>query len=521
MNPALFSFPGSEETDRASRLRFYEIEEEDRLLLRELYEALSPLIDHIIDDWYDFLLSKPETRRLLSEDLVRNHLKPIQARYFRSLLTGPYDAEYFRDRVRIGLVHARVGLEPPWYMGAYRKHQDLVHCHLRDAGHPQEKIFDWLRAYSKLIHLDMALALDSYFATLSREVMQANAALRVAARDLELRNEQLSQQYRRAQEASKLRQELLGRVSHELRSPLNAILGYSDLLLDGIDGPLTTAQTASVARVRHYGMRLLSMIDRLLDTAKAASAPPDPVPFDPSPIMARMADRAREAAEAKGLRFESSVDGAPRVSGDPEGFGLALGQLLDNAVTFTAVGGVRLETRATGRNASFIVTDTGAGIPLEEQERVFEPFHQLETGDTRSVGGLGIGLALARQTAESMGGALRLDGSGPEGSVFILELPLAETVGRVRVRSVRARREAGRSLEEVREGSVKTAWPRRLGDQAGLVRAALVASSGPLTANDLARSFRGASAGRVRSLLDALSALGQARDLGDGRYSGI
>ncbi|MBI5439941.1 MAG: hypothetical protein HY900_01885 [Deltaproteobacteria bacterium] len=520
MNLSLLSFPGSEEADRISRLSFYEIGEEDRVLLKELYEALSPRIERIIDEWYDFLLSRPETRRLLSERVVQEHLKPVQARYFRTLLTGPYDAAYFRERVQIGLVHARVGLEPPWYMGAYRKHQDLVHCHLRQAGHAEEKVSEWLRAYTKVIYFDMALALDSYFASLSREVLHANAALQGVARDLEVRNAQLSHQFRRAQEVSRLKHELLGRVSHELRTPLNAILGYSDLLLDGIDGPLTTTQAASVRRVRQYGTRLLGMIDRLIDTAKAASAGPDPAPFDSVPILRHITEGTRRAADEKGLAFEATIDGTPWVVGEPEGFGLALRQLLENAVSFTLEGSVRLEAKPLDSRVAFIVSDTGVGIPPEERERIFEPFHQVETGDTRTVEGLGIGLALARQTVQAMGGDLRLAGSGPEGSVFVLELPVAD--GRPAGASPGAgRRREGERRRTVRPAGQKTPWPKRLGEQAGIVRAALQASSSPLTARDLARSFRGAKPARVRSLLDALSLLGHARALGDGRYVGL
>lgn len=508
MNMALFSFPGSDEAERTSRLQFLEIEDEDRRLLGELYDVLAPRIDQIIDEWYGFLLARPETRELLTPKVVQERLKEMQARYFRTLLTGPYDASYFRERVHIGLVHARVGLPPPSYMGAYRKHQDLVHRQLLSAGHGQERVSAWMRAYSKVIYLDMALALDSYFATLSREVLQANAALEGAARDLETRNEELVRQYRRAQEASKLKRELLGRVSHELRTPLNAIVGYSDLLLDGIDGELSELQAGSVRRVRQYGMRLLAMIDRLIDTAKAASAGPDPAPFDPCPVLERVTTRSREAADAKGLGFRAEVEGVPWLVGEPEAFGLALRQLLENAVSFTSAGRVTLETRVSEGHVTFVVTDTGIGIPPDQEEKIFEPFHQVQGGDTRTVEGLGIGLALARQSVRGMGGTLRLEGSGDGGSVFVLELPRAHAGQLKSAPSRRARR----------VGTTRMPWPRRLAEQAGMVRSALHASSVPLSAGELARSFRGARATRIRSLLDALAELGHAKDLGDGRY---
>jgi hypothetical protein len=121
-----------------------------------------------------------------------------------------------------------------------------------------------------------------------------------------------------------------------------------------------------------------------------------------------------------------------------------------------------------------------------------------------------------------MGGRLRLVGSGPDGSTFAVELPACLSEGAAENQSVTERRKQGaRPGQTPQANGTRTPWPSRLGEQAGIVRAALQASSVPLTAKDVARSFRGARAGRVRSLLDTLSLLGHARDLGDGRYVGL
>jgi signal transduction histidine kinase len=411
---------------RRSRVEYLEISDADRELLSELADVLGPHVGGIVDEWHEFLLGRPETRELLSRGRVQQHLKTMQGRYFVSLMSTDHDVEYFRNRLHIGSVHHHVGLEPAWYTGAYRKYADLVRVFLHRQGHPEGRIVAWMSALEKAIYLDMQLALDAYFAAWNRELLQANEALRRLTFELEVRNRELSSQYARAQEAARIKEEFLSRVSHELRTPLNSVLGYADLLDDGIDGPLNENQHQSLRKIRRHGERLLAMIDRLLDSAKiAAAGVSKPSPFEPGRAARRAAQSALSAAKAKGLSLEVAVEeGLPRVLGDEQGFLLALSQLLENAVRYTPSGAVRLEARRFGsEQVRFSVTDAGSGIPEEHRDRVFEAFYQVDFGDTRTATGLGMGLTLAREALERMGGALTLVSSGPEGSTFAADLP--------------------------------------------------------------------------------------------------
>jgi signal transduction histidine kinase len=422
----LVSLLNLDEEARASRLEFLEIDDADRQLLGELGEALLPHVEEVIDRWYEFLVARPETRDLLERGRVKAHLKDVQTRYFRQLLSGPYDRSYFEDRLKIGFIHERVGLAPPWYTGAYRKFQDLSRDSLVERGHPTAKVVAWLRALEKIIYLDMELALDAYFDTAHRGLLEANESLRQMTAALEVRNRELSREFERAQEAARIKEELLSRVSHELRTPLNSVLGFADLLLDGIEGPVSEEQAGSLRKIRDHGNRLLVMIDRMIEAAKmAASGVFAPRPFDLRPVVARLVEAGRIAAEAKGLEFQAEVDpDLPPVLGDEAGFELALGHLIENAAKFTAQGSVRFEARRVGTVVRFTVVDTGPGIPAEHRAQIFEPFHQVEFGDTRTATGLGIGLTLARQALERMGGSLELTSCGPGGSTFTVELPL-------------------------------------------------------------------------------------------------
>ncbi|MBE0617886.1 MAG: HAMP domain-containing histidine kinase, partial [Proteobacteria bacterium] len=115
----------------------------------------------------------------------------------------------------------------------------------------------------------------------------------------------------------------------------------------------------------------------------------------------------------------------PEVLGDETGFGRALEHVLENACKYTLRGRVRLEATRVSGGVRVAVSDTGPGIPPEHRERIFAPFHQVQSGDTRTATGVGLGLALARQALERMGGTLELAAAGPGGSTFALELPEA------------------------------------------------------------------------------------------------
>ncbi|GAB4258049.1 protoglobin domain-containing protein [Deferrisoma sp.] len=418
---------GLDAARRRARLGFLGLTPADREALRNLLAILDPRLEGLVDRWHRFLLKRPETRNLMARAGVQDHLRVVQTRYFRSLLTGPYDRRYFHERLRIGFVHERVGLEPPWYTGSYRKFLELVREELLAAGVGSPTALRWMAALEKVVFLDLQLALDAYFYTRNEAIVRANQRLRELAQELEARNRALAEAFSRAQEAARLKEAFLAQVSHELRTPLNAILGFADLLADEIEGPVNPEQREALRRIRRHGERLVEMVDQMLDAAKlAAAALGRPEPFDPAPLVDEVCRAGEDLAAGKGLGFEAEIERPlPLVEGDPEALRLALGHLVENAVKFTRSGRIGVRARETDGRLRLEVWDTGPGVPPEHRERIFEPFHQVDAGDTREVTGLGMGLPLARKAVERMGGRLVLAESGPGGSLFVLELPVA------------------------------------------------------------------------------------------------
>ncbi|WP_175426406.1 ATP-binding protein [Azospirillum brasilense] len=243
------------------------------------------------------------------------------------------------------------------------------------------------------------------------------------------RNEQALIQARlEAEAASRAKAEFLATMSHEMRTPLNGILGFSRLLLDE---DLTPRQNHHARLVRDAGRSLLTVIEDVLDFSRieAGRLALNDTPFAIRDLIANCAAVLRLEAEAKGLTLHAAV--APDVpdwlSGDPDRLRQVVLNLLANAVKFTEHGGVgltivKIADTSAGPHLTISVTDTGIGIPLDRQGQLFQRFSQID----RSRGGTGLGLAISRRLVEMMGGTVGVQSQAGVGSTFWLSLVLPE-----------------------------------------------------------------------------------------------
>jgi signal transduction histidine kinase len=225
--------------------------------------------------------------------------------------------------------------------------------------------------------------------------------------------------------ASVAKTEFLSNVSHELRTPLTSILGFTDLLLHGLEGPLTDAQHEDLRTIETSGGRLLGLIDDLIDVSQLEAGKVE-LRIDPIALRAFLADLAAEMrplATRGRLSLEVAyADGPAVVYADEMRLRAILANLLSNAVKFTPPGGtIRIEVGADEDGLRIDVVDTGIGIEPSEQERVFEKFHRSAPPD---VPGTGLGLAIAREYSRLHGGDLLVESTPGVGSRFSLRLPL-------------------------------------------------------------------------------------------------
>jgi PAS domain S-box-containing protein len=252
------------------------------------------------------------------------------------------------------------------------------------------------------------------------EVKELSTQLNRRARQIQIQNTELTR-------ASRLKSEFLASMSHELRTPLNAIIGFSEVLRDGLIGPLAPKQLDYMNEIFDSGRHLLSLINDILDLSKIEagkmSLDIEMVGLDGLVHNATTMLKDRAIQGRVGLTH-TLEEGLRQIEGDGRKIRQILYNLLSNAVKFTPEGGaVHLQVERAGEDVRIVVTDTGIGISAKDQLRLFQPFEQLDGGLDRHYEGTGLGLVMVRSLAELHGGTYGVESVVGEGSQFWVQLP--------------------------------------------------------------------------------------------------
>jgi len=256
-------------------------------------------------------------------------------------------------------------------------------------------------------------------------------------RDLEDRNRRLEDAFNKLKELDRLKSSFLATVSHELRTPLTSIIGYSEMLSEGLAGPMNPEQGDYVKTIMDKGETLLKLITSILDISQieAGKVRLNFGPTDVPELVASAISSVRPQANKKGVTVEPKARGVPVLvaSADREKLRQAVVNLLANAVKFTARGGnVAVTVNGPERQPDLgvegyqvVVEDTGVGIPPDQFEKIFESFYQVDNSSTREYGGAGIGLAIVKSFVEGHGGVIRVSSEMGRGSKFTVVMPMA------------------------------------------------------------------------------------------------
>jgi signal transduction histidine kinase len=265
---------------------------------------------------------------------------------------------------------------------------------------------------------------------LREEHARAEQALLRSEEQLRQRNQELEEQYRRAATASRLKSEFLANMSHELRSPLNGIIGFSEVLVDGKMGLVNEVQRDCLGRILNSSRHLLRLINDVLDLAKieAGTLTFHPELVSVSHLIAETCDSQAALAAEKRIRMERRIESEIHAVLDPARFKQVLYNYLSNALKFTPEGGqVTISLSSESSNAFRVeVTDTGIGIAEDDLLHLFTDFHQLDSGKNKKFQGAGLGLSLTKRIVEAQGGKVGVTSTLAKGSSFFAVLPRVE-----------------------------------------------------------------------------------------------
>jgi signal transduction histidine kinase len=253
----------------------------------------------------------------------------------------------------------------------------------------------------------------------------------VALRNAELYSEQMATVVR-LRELDHLKSSFLANMSHELRTPLNSILGFAQVILEGLDGPLTPDMSNDLSLIDKNGQHLLTLINEILDMAKieAGRLSLSPEPVNLRSLLEDVVETTASLAREKSLylRIDSDEQADVTLMLDYTRICQVFINLIGNATKFTEKGGVSITFEKQASKVSIHFRDTGIGIPPNKLDMIFEQFSQVDTSTTRKASGTGLGLPISRRLVELHGGRLFASSTGVEGegSVFTVELPVTQ-----------------------------------------------------------------------------------------------
>ena len=393
-----------EKIDPQRRLAFLEMDESDAQRLRGMASDFHERAAEFVEVFYRHLFAFESTSRFLQSPETVTRLKQMQRIHLESMLEANWNDSYFEQRRQVGHVHAEVGIEPQFFLGAYNQYLKYSFARLA------ERHLDDIEAYKsdavsllKAVLLDIGLTLDAYFAQSTLNLRQAldmfwraNAELRQFA--------QLT--------------------SHDLKTPLATVANLCDEALDefGDQMPEPARQLIAAAKNRTY--RMSKSIDELL-----ASTLPD----ENEPSQAVSSQEALDEAleTAKPLLAASLVEitvlaPLPLVRGNKTRLREAFTNILSNAAKFIDRRPGKVTIDAEQRDGQWVIrfTDNGPGIPIEELSRLFGPFRRLPRHRDRP--GSGLGLYFTKNLIMQQGGKIWAESTLGQGSTFCIQLPRAE-----------------------------------------------------------------------------------------------
>lgn len=398
------SAAASDKLSPQRRLEFLQMGEADAERLRGMAADFHDRAEEFVEVFYQHLFAFENTAKFLQSPETVARLKQMQRRHLESMLEADWDDAYFEQRRQVGHVHAEVGIEPQFFLGAYNQYLQcslarLAEKHSHDVAAYEADAVSLLKA----VLLDIGLTLEAYFA-------QSTVNLRQALDMFWKANAELRQ--------------FAQLTSHDLKTPLATVANLCDEALDEFGGQMPEAARQLIAAARDRTFRMSRSIDELL----ASTLPDGNEPCQPVSSQEALADAletARPLLEASDVEV-SIVGELPLVLGNKTRLREAFANILSNAAKFIDRRPGKLTIEAKDREGQCVIAfaDNGPGIPAEELNRLFGPFRRLARHRDRP--GSGLGLYFTKSLIVQQGGKIWVESTVGQGSTFCIQLKCAQ-----------------------------------------------------------------------------------------------
>jgi len=405
MTSSLVDKYGLDEAVREERKAFLLLARADQKAAGDLQRWFAEIAPQMIDDFYQHLTSHPYTARFLREPKLLERLKREQLRYFEELVSGEYGQDYFERRLRVGERHQQIGLEPRWYLGAYNLYIQL--CFPEFARRLGAEVPPELMALLKVILLDISVTLEAYFAASTEQ--------------FRLRNDELERALQMYFETELKAQQYAKLAGHEIRSSLNAIAHASEEVIEDFGDQIPSEALETLKDANHRCWQVMRVVERILSQPERAGMP---TWVSANELLEDVSGRLNLYSEEKKDVELILLDEPVQIWGDSVSLREVFANLVSNAVRNLdkPKGRIAIEHRFSGKLHIFCVSDNGPGIPLELQDRIFQPFF-LASG-SKERGGKGLGLYFVRRIIEQHGGTVWIESVPGQGSRFSFSLPV-------------------------------------------------------------------------------------------------
>lgn len=414
--------------DIEARKSYLDFTEKDVKALLELKPIIEENLEFLVNSFYQKLLAHERTRVYFKDEATVERLKSAQRGYLRSLVSGSYEEEYFRSRVKIGQIHNIIHLTPCFYLGAYSLYQRMIYPLIFRAFHPDcEKIQAAVLALEKIFNLDMQLAITAYSAAYNEELTLLNRGLEAAKRDLELQVEKRTEELaNKNEELATINAELeafVYTVSHDLKAPIITMTGFSNLLLEQYSDCLDDKGKDYLDRIQKNVKRMDRLIYDLLKLSRISYESKEWSEVDFQKIVQEARDTLHQKIVDSGMDIVLKPP-LPRIYCDETRLTEVMINLLDNAIKYRGNNSnprVEISVREKGDSYEFCVQDNGLGIAPEYCTQAFELFQSLHReGQEESTG---VGLCIVKRIIEKHHGKVWLESGKGKGAAVFFTLP--------------------------------------------------------------------------------------------------